>query len=170
MLGGLCHSDKTLIRVWHDKPAHQVEVGHRERCECPSGVLHQSAIAHLREPPKPLHDPERMLSTRSGSRPALVHLLLVLRERVMVRATSIHPILHPIPPEPLPIGLFPISLIPEHLTLLTVEQSFHLCDVRNRCMRRDQAVYHSSPVGPDVNLHAEVPRLSFLRLAHLRIT
>src|SRR6185295_15583441 len=90
-------------------------------------------------------------------------------QRAMMRATPVHSILHAAREKPLTIRLFPVRLITEYLTLLTMEQRFHLRDVGGGRMRGDQTVHHSPSIGSDVHLHPEVPRVPLLRLAHLRI-
>src|SRR3954466_9170830 len=67
-----------------------------------------------------------MLASRARSRPALIDLLLMFGEWTMVGPASVHAISHTLRAEPLPICFFPVGLITEHFTFLTVEQRRHL--------------------------------------------
>src|SRR5256885_344312 len=152
-------SAKTPLPIRKDELADQVEVGEGKGGERAGRVFQQSSVSYFCEAPELLHDAEGMLSPRSCSRAALVDLLLMLGQRAMVRAASVHPISHATREKPLPIRLFPVRLISEDLTLRTMKQRLHLRDVGGGRMGRAQTVHHTAPIGSHVHLHPEVPRV-----------
>src|ERR1700755_3203836 len=92
--GAIHHSAETPLPIRNDELTDKVEIGECEGSERSGRVFHQPPVSHLREAPESFHDSERMLPSRSCPRSALVDRLLVLGQRAMVRASSVHSIAH----------------------------------------------------------------------------
>jgi hypothetical protein len=116
-----------------------------------------------------LDDAKCMLATSSGPRPCPVDSLPSLAQRLCCLGSPIHSVAHPASLEGLSIGLLPVRLIAEELSLWPVKQVGKLRDVGRSRMGHPHRVHQAPQIRPDVQLHPEVPGLALARLLHLRV-
>ena len=71
--------------------------------------------------------------------------------------STVHSVAHPTSLESLPVGFLPVRLVTEDLSFFTMQKRRELRDVGRGRVGRDHGVNEAALVGPDVELHPEVP-------------
>src|SRR5437016_12812141 len=78
---GIFCLQRVLRPSWQQSSSHQIQVGQCKQRERSHRVLEQTAIAHHRESPQPLHYAESKLATGAPARTTAIDCLLVVAQR-----------------------------------------------------------------------------------------
>src|SRR5882757_6827059 len=160
-------SGATRLR-WQQSASQQIQIGKGKAGVQACGVLHQSAITDFVEPPESLDHMKDMLdSGSSGGAPSVYEPLI--GGQCNARRSAIDAVADALRQRRLTMRLVPVGLVAEHFAFRAMQQFRHLSTVVHVRCGRAQAVDDPASIRADVRLHAEMPVLSLLRLAQLRI-
>ena len=154
----------------HQSPAREIDVVQRQRDEGAIGVLRQTAIAYLREAPQALDDSKHVLNPSPDLR-----LVAILAARYLVNfAHAVRTLIG----EVACLGGFAtdqrfltrIGAISIDALLLPMQQFRQRMFFVHVGRRDHRAMCQAAlTIDPNVQLHAEMPLLSFARLMHLGV-
>src|SRR5690349_14958714 len=132
------------------------------------GVLRQAAIAYFHKPPHPLEGQKRMFDFRPHSRFSAVGLPIAWAQRAVPVRTLVGEVLgaRGNPLELLALVFSPISAVAIQPALFTMQQIGQLLAVVHIGRSHARTVHQRAlAIYADVDLHAEVPLIAFLRFA-----
>src|ERR1700746_3799844 len=134
-----------------------LKVGEGEHGLRPRQVLGQAAIAHLGEAPQLLDHAEGVLAAGTGARARPIDHAPAFAQGPPGGGPPVDPITYYPAFKELAVVFFPVRLVAEHLALCSVEQLGQLRAIGDRGMGRAYGVDNTALIGPDVQLHPEVP-------------
>lgn len=159
-----------LSRLHQHGSPRQIEIGQPDQGEHLGGILRQSFVARLGVAELPFDHPEEVFRSAANRGHLVVEPLVRRAQLVLGCGLQRHaPEDAGLPSCPLQ-AVVDIPLVAEHGPIVFPQQIRQLADIRlvggGDGHRVGQAAIH---IGTNMDLHAEIPLVAFLRLMHFRI-